>query len=139
MPSREVKDLQGEFRKLAENWLTLCKEAGLDILLTCTLRSWDEQDALYAKGRTVMGEGATPVKRPMGRIVTNAKGGQSAHQYGLALDFVIMDKGKPDWSGTSDAWNQAIDLAQKHGMQSLRPMESAHLQHPNWKQLAGLK
>src|SRR6185369_2121751 len=52
-----------------------------------TLRTFIEQDALYAKGRTIINpDGASPVK-PMGNIVTRAKGGESFHNYGLALDF----------------------------------------------------
>jgi peptidoglycan L-alanyl-D-glutamate endopeptidase CwlK len=53
------------------------------------LRTFAEQDALYAQGRT----------KP-GSIVTNAKGGQSIHNYGLAVDFAILvDK---DGNGTYD-------------------------------------
>lgn len=110
---------------MADAWLLDVGAAGLDVLITCTLRTGAEQDALYAKGRTAPGA-----------IVTYAKAGQSAHGYGLALDFVLMDSGKPDWSGNTPAWDKAISLAETRGMQSLRPMESAHLQHPNWKQLA---
>jgi peptidoglycan L-alanyl-D-glutamate endopeptidase CwlK len=43
------------------------------------LRTIDEQNALYAQGRT----------KP-GSIVTNAKGGSSFHNYGLAIDFAIL-------------------------------------------------
>lgn len=43
------------------------------------LRTIEEQDALYAKGRT----------KP-GPKVTNARGGKSYHNYGLAIDYVIM-------------------------------------------------
>lgn len=51
------------------------------------LRTIEEQNALYAQGRTVPG-----------KIVTNAKGGSSYHNYGLAVDFVLMyDK---DGNGT---------------------------------------
>lgn len=124
--SRSLDDLRPEFRAKVELWLSDMAKAGLHWIITCTLRSPTEQDVLYAKGRTAPGA-----------IVTNAKAYQSAHQFGLALDFVIMDSGKPDWSGTSEAWNDAIELAQNRGLQSLRPMESAHLQAPNWKQLAG--
>src|SRR5438876_4920 len=46
------------------------------------LRTIDEQNALYAQGRT-----------KQGNIVTNAKGGSSYHNYGLAFDFcLIYDK-----------------------------------------------
>ena len=43
------------------------------------LRTIEEQDALYAQGRT----------RP-GKIVTKAPGGKSYHNYGLAIDFALM-------------------------------------------------
>lgn len=59
-----------------------------------TLRTIDEQDAIYAKGRT----------KP-GPIVTYARGGQSYHNYGLAVDIVLLiDK---DGNGTyeSASWN----------------------------------
>ena len=42
--------------------------AGIKFVRTCTYRSADEQDALYAQGRTAPG-----------RIITWAKGGQSRH------------------------------------------------------------
>lgn len=63
------------------------------------LRTIAEQDALYAKGRT------TP-----GPKVTNAKGGSSFHNYGLAIDFAIMhDK---DGNGTYEelSWDTAKDF-----------------------------
>lgn len=121
---------------MVDAWLVAVEAAGLSVLITCTYRSEEEQTALYAIGRTVMGAKPIPVVRPMGLIVTKAQGGQSAHQYRLALDFVVMSEGsKPDWSGTSAAWNMCIALAEQAGMQSLRPMESAHLQRPNWKSL----
>src|SRR5690606_22511724 len=46
-------------------------------------RTWAEQDALYAQGRT----------KP-GSIVTNAKGGQSNHNFGIAMDFGVFKDGK---------------------------------------------
>lgn len=123
--SRSIADLRPEFRSKVLLWDQDMQTAGLDSLITCALRTGPEQDALYAQGRTAPGP-----------IVTKARAGQSAHQFGLAIDFVIMANGKPDWSGDSPAWDKAIELAEARGMQSLRPMESAHLQDPNWKQLA---
>jgi peptidoglycan L-alanyl-D-glutamate endopeptidase CwlK len=49
-----------------------------------TLRTFTEQDKLFAQGRTTKGS-----------KVTNARGGQSYHNYGLALDIVLLlDKDK---------------------------------------------
>lgn len=53
--------------------------ANMKIRVVQGLRTIDEQNALYAQGRT----------KP-GHIVTNAKGGRSFHNFGLAIDFAIM-------------------------------------------------
>lgn len=61
----------------------------LAIRIVQGLRTIEEQNALYAQGRT----------KP-GSIVTNARGGSSFHNYGLAIDFAILvDK---DGNGTYD-------------------------------------
>ena len=52
---------------------------GYRLRITHVYRSVQEQNDLYALGRTKKGS-----------IVTNAKGGQSIHNYGLAFDFVIL-------------------------------------------------
>lgn len=62
-------------------------------------RTWEEQNALYAQGRT------TP-----GQIVTNARAGSSYHNFGLAIDFAILyDK---DGNGAYEelSWNTLKDM-----------------------------
>lgn len=59
---------------------------GVPIIITQTLRTTQEQDDLYALGRT----------KP-GKIVTYARGGFSYHNYGLAFDFALLLNGKPSW------------------------------------------
>lgn len=62
-------------------------ELGIELRIAQGLRTFAEQDALYAKGRT----------KP-GAKVTNAKGGQSWHCYGLAIDVVVLlPTGQIDW------------------------------------------
>lgn len=61
---------------------------------TQTLRTIAEQDALYAQGRT----------RP-GNIVTNARGGLSYHNYGLAIDFAFIIGGKLSYDMKGD-WDK---------------------------------
>jgi peptidoglycan LD-endopeptidase CwlK len=138
MSSRSLDTLHAKFRPLVDMWLSDLDAAGMIALITCTFRSVAEQEQLYCIGRTVPGQKCIPIIRPMGLTVTNARAGQSAHQYGLAIDFVPMNCGKPDWSGKSDLWNRSIKMAQTRGMESLRPMESAHLQYPNWRSIAGV-
>jgi peptidoglycan L-alanyl-D-glutamate endopeptidase CwlK len=132
--SRSIEDLHPLLRARVEEWQQDCKFAGLDILITCTLRSMETQAVLYTYGRSVQNPNSKPTpKYPLGKVATNALPGQSAHNYGLAIDFVIMNNGKADWTGTSHNWNKAIELAQARGMKSLRPMESAHLELTNWR------
>ena len=53
------------------------EELGINLRISQATRTIDEQDALYNQGRT-----------EPGNIVTNAKGGESYHNYGLAIDVV---------------------------------------------------
>lgn len=71
-----------------------------------TLRTFAEQDALYAQGRTKLFDANG---KRLG-VVTKAKGGQSIHNYGLALDIVLIkDK---DGNGTFETatWEDNIDF-----------------------------
>lgn len=126
MASRRLEDLRAPFRLRAEAWQRACVAAGLDVLIYCTLRPLEEQAKLYEQGRT------TP-----GPIVTYAKPGESAHNYGLALDFVPMAGSKPLWAPGSTAYVRAIELAEAEGMESAcrwkKFTEWPHLQEPNWR------
>lgn len=91
--------------------LDLCAARGLPILVTQGLRTWEEQDQLYAKGRT---------KAPIGKkyVVTNAKGGQSYHNFGLAIDIVILDSiGKADWDTNHPGWRSAAQVGKSLGLE----------------------
>ncbi|WP_379130977.1 M15 family metallopeptidase [Paenibacillus sp. sgz500958] len=70
-----------------------CYTSGVPILITQGLRTIAEQNALYAQGRTAPGS-----------IVTNAKGGCSYHNYGLAVDFALL---LPD--GKAVSWDMKRD------------------------------
>jgi peptidoglycan LD-endopeptidase CwlK len=75
--------VRNAFTKFAEDAQALTKELGMEYLGVSGNRTWAEQDALYAKGRT----------KP-GPKVTNAKGGQSNHNFGIAMDFGVFKNGK---------------------------------------------
>lgn len=132
MSTRSLDALRPEVRPLVDEFLAACTRSGIEIIVTCTLRTDAEQTALYAQGRTLPGH-----------IVTNAKAGQSAHQYGLAIDVVPMVNGKPDWVGTDPLWAEVGAIGQAAGLDWLGApgspfIEEAHFQLPNWKQVAGL-
>lgn len=81
-----------------------------------TLRTFDEQDKLFAQGRTAPGA-----------IVTKARGGQSFHNYGLAVDIVLIKHtdGKADtasWETTKDFdgdgkadWEEVVTIFKRYG------------------------
>jgi peptidoglycan L-alanyl-D-glutamate endopeptidase CwlK len=85
-----------------------------------TLRTFAEQDGLYAQGRT-----------KAGAKVTNAKGGQSYHNYGLAIDIVLLvdkDKNgtyetaswdiKTDFDGDGKAdWMEIVAIFKRYGFE----------------------
>lgn len=75
----------------------LASMSGKNMLrVTHSLRTFEYQNELYAKGRDKAGN-------RIGSIVTKAKGGQSYHNYGLALDFVLMHSdGKVSYSLKED-------------------------------------
>ena len=87
--SRDLNELLPVVKEAATRALANIKAAGIDILVTCTGRTAKEQAALYAQGRTAPG-----------RKVTNAKPGQSFHEYGVALDIYPVVNGKIDFAGT---------------------------------------
>lgn len=95
----------------ARAMIELLAQSGVDIVITQGLRTWEEQDALYAKGRTVA---------PIGKkfIVTNAKGGQSYHNFGLAFDIVVLDAlGKFDWNDKHPGWAAAAKAGKSLGLE----------------------
>ncbi len=87
MNEQIISTLKPKVQRMAREMVTKMKQAGYDILITSGLRTYEEQDKLYAQGRT------TP-----GAIVTNAKGGQSFHNFGVAFDCVPLIDGKPNWN-----------------------------------------
>jgi len=79
----------------------------ISLQVTQGLRSWIEQEQLYAQGRSAPG-----------KIVTNVRGGYSWHNYGLAVYLVPEDiqPGQPDWNITHPAWSRLWELGRQVGL-----------------------
>jgi peptidoglycan LD-endopeptidase CwlK len=131
MSSRSLDDLHPLFKPKAEQFLVAAKAAGLDVLIYCTLRDGAEQNELYAHGRTLPG-----------KIVTNARAGGSAHNFGLAFDGVPMVGGKPMWDEEHPLWQVYGDIAAAVGLEWagtwVKFKEFPHVQYPRWQTLAGV-
>lgn len=110
-------------------------------------RTWAQQAAEYAKGRTVKSPvGPYTVSKPLGATVTNAPPGQSPHT-------TLGDDGKPlsaavdvffgDWErprdknqNDQDDWLELELAAGNTGLETLaRAGDYGHIQLPNWRAL----
>lgn len=77
---------------------------GHPMRITEGYRSIERQNELYAQGRN----GDTRPK------ITNAKGGDSLHQYGVAADFVFRREG---YNASPALWETFGSIAEKHGFE----------------------
>lgn len=103
---QEVKEI---IEQIEKGW-----PVTMAIALPQTLRTFEEQDALYKLGRTVKNPDGSSKIKPMGNIVTNAKGGQSWHNYGTAFDFVIAYDKDNNGSYESMPWSLSLDFNKNH-------------------------
>ena len=95
--SRDKSLLYPPFADQLRDFESRLAAAKLPFHLFMALRTFECQDELYALGRT----------KP-GKIVTNARGGDSLHNYGLACDFVL--DGMPEKPGVQWSWDTKADF-----------------------------
>ena len=130
--SRSLDDLLPAVKVRVEKFINSAKDAGIDLLVTSTYRDNESQNALYAQGRT-----------KQGRIVTNAKAGQSFHNYRCAVDVVPLINGKPVWDAENDIWQKVGDLGIAAGLEWAgkwtKFKEMPHFQYTNGLNLADLQ
>jgi peptidoglycan L-alanyl-D-glutamate endopeptidase CwlK len=96
---RGIDKLHPDMQKACNMFLDECKRQGLPVLITETLRTQEEQERLYAQGRT------TP-----GKIVTNCRGYQSPHCWGVSFDFCRNVKGK-EYDNTDGFFERVGNIA----------------------------
>lgn len=129
--SRDLKDLDPVVYPKALAFVAACKKAGIDVLITSTYRDHESQAALYAQGRT----------KP-GKVVTNAKPGQSWHNWRCAFDFVPLVNGKAQWDDL-ETFTQCGEIAESVGLEWAgrwkRFKEMAHCQYTGGLTLADLQ
>jgi len=104
--SRNLDDLLPAVKERVQKFLNAAKYAGIDLLVTSTYRDNESQNALYAQGRTAPG-----------KIVTNAKAGQSFHNYCCAVDIVPLVNGKPVWDTSYQVWQTVGKLGKDAGLE----------------------
>ena len=106
-PYHKLADVHPELARRIIQMETALSRSGNPVTITRLggRRTFDEQDALYAQGRT----------RP-GNIVTRARAGQSNHNYGLAVDVVPLVNGQPTWNVANAVWQRIGDEGKRAGL-----------------------
>lgn len=93
--------LQPKVARLAQEMVEEMDHRGTPVRIVEGYRSHERQNELYAQGRT------TP-----GNIVTNAKAGESMHNYGVAVDFVFRREG---YNASDAQWEELGKLGESLG------------------------
>ncbi len=106
--SRKIDDLDPEAQEVCRGHVAACKAIGIDLLITSTYRDSETQEALYAIGRT-----AEKHRKP----VTNARGGQSWHNFRCAYDVVPLQGGKAVWDDDT-LWRDIVRLGKAAGAEA---------------------
>ncbi|WP_312991526.1 M15 family metallopeptidase [Chryseobacterium flavum] len=113
--SERIKFLHPVVRDEMRNIIQECNLAltgKAKVRITQGLRSFEEQERLYAIGRLTSG-----------KKLTNARAGQSLHNYGLAVDICLIIDGKTaswdtakDWDNDKVAdWYECVQIFARHG------------------------
>jgi peptidoglycan LD-endopeptidase CwlK len=130
--SRSLDDLLPLVRQRVEAFIKAAQASGIDLLVTSTYRDDESQNALYAQGRTTAG-----------KIVTNAKAGESFHNYRCAVDVVPIINGKPVWDTSYQVWQTIGRLGKEAGLEWagdwVKFKEYPHFQYTSGFTLAELK
>ena len=121
--SSRVEDLEPITREMCLAFLDDVKDSGHNIRVTHTLRTMDEQAHLYAKGRTLGGS-----------IVTNAKPGDSPHNWGCAFDICFAGlepfSDQHPWQGVG-AIGKSCGLVWGGDFKSI--VDRPHFERPDWR------
>lgn len=102
--SNSLDDLQPDVRRLAQGFLAACTRAGIMLKVTQTLRTYEEQAAIYAEGRTAPGA-----------IVTHAPPGWSWHNFGRAFD--VAQQGDAPYPADDSFWEKIGDIGEMAGLE----------------------
>lgn len=121
-----IRDLCPAAQERCDLLIQRLEAAGIDVLFTSGLRSIQEQNALYAKGRT-----------KKGNIVTYVKGEDSEHVYGVAIDLVPIDQDGNERYDDFDAYKRVNTIAGQLGF--VWGYERWGFDMPHFSYLGGLR
>ena len=121
---RAIATLLPEVRPIGRALVQKAALAGIKLKVISGLRTYAEQDALYAQGRTAPGA-----------KVTNARGGYSNHNFGIAFDVGVFEGSSylPDSPKYRAAGALGVDLGLEWGGNWKTIVDQPHFQlRPAW-------
>lgn len=119
-----IATLLPQVRPYARALVTKAAQTGITIKVISGLRTYDEQNDLYGQGRT----------KP-GNIVTNARGGYSNHNFGIAFDIGVFEGSsyKDESPKYKAVGALGVDLGLEWGGNWKTIQDEPHFQlRPNW-------
>ena len=100
-----IKTLHPAIQDDSTDFINECEKRGMYVRMCQNpYRTFEMQDYKYASGRT-----------RKGKILTNAKGGDSFHNYKLAEDVVEIKNGQPLWVNPN--WELIGEIGKKFGFE----------------------
>lgn len=131
--SRDLADLESEFRELVETVIEDCADHGFKLVPYSTLRTAEEQAKLWRQGRSsgeiqaeiqrLASQGAPELSRVLesvgpqyGDRVTNALPGESWHNYGKACDCYVEEDGEAIWDANHPGYRIYAHFATLRGL-----------------------
>jgi len=127
--TKRIDTLEADFKPIVEELLAKTEAAtNRKWAISDARRTMAEQRAIYSQGRT----------KP-GKVVSNAKPGQSAHNFGYAVDlWPLKANGDFDWGAKVDLFKTMGKIAEELGLTwggGWRTLiDYPHIEHPKWKQ-----
>lgn len=121
---RVIATLLAHVRPYARALYFKARDNGITINLIGGTRSYAEQDALYAQGRTIASD-----------IVTNARGGYSNHNFGIAFDIGVFNGNRylPESPLYKAVGALGLDLGLEWGGNWTSIIDQPHFQlRPEW-------
>jgi peptidoglycan L-alanyl-D-glutamate endopeptidase CwlK len=104
--AKNIATLHPSLQPLATKLIETAVAQGITAKVISGLRSYQEQNELYAQGRT----------KP-GKIVTKAKGGQSWHNFGTAFDIGIFSDDGKKYYGESPHYKTCGKIGESIGLE----------------------
>jgi peptidoglycan L-alanyl-D-glutamate endopeptidase CwlK len=101
---RNIATLLPQVQPLARALIESAAAIGIAIKVISGTRTYEEQNALYEQGRT----------KP-GHVVTNARGGYSNHNFGVAFDIGVFEGGR--YLNESPAYKAVGAIGMKLGLE----------------------